>query len=265
MASTKALGKRKQAEEELQNGESSSEGEEFPEIDLGGSDESDPEDDEDEESGEEEDDDEEQEDLTEEQLMQRERAEEEQLERELREEEEADESSEIDSNASLTDLIERYRTKPDESQQDDVLTPGTSVPDEMDKSQLLGFDTRQFQNKRRTVKSNITGEDKYEWDPIEPGYDSDSAGEDVCCTVHIFDELTLTDRLPFEQNENRVGNVPSYFYEDMPHVGYDIEGKRVMKPATADELDKFLSTVDGSSWCVLTFGHTSISRTIGLI
>ena len=35
----------------------------------------------------------------------------------------------------------------------------------------------------------------------------------------------------------------------MPHVGYDINGKRVLRPARGDELDKFLSTVeDPTSW-----------------
>jgi hypothetical protein len=35
----------------------------------------------------------------------------------------------------------------------------------------------------------------------------------------------------------------------MPHIGYDIDGKKVFRPAQGDELDKFLSTVDDpSSW-----------------
>lgn len=43
---------------------------------------------------------------------------------------------------------------------------------------------------------------------------------------------------------NRVGNVPAYFYDDLPHIGYDIDGKKVMRPATGDELDKFLEGVE---------------------
>ena len=35
----------------------------------------------------------------------------------------------------------------------------------------------------------------------------------------------------------------------MPHIGYDIDGKKILKPATADELEKFLSTMDDpDSW-----------------
>lgn len=260
--STKALGKRKQQEEDREAvnglGELSlSEGEDFPEIDLG-SDGSATEPENDAES----DDDDEEED--EEALMQAERLEEEQLERELREEEEADNtdaSSDLDSSASLTDLIQKYSGKPNEEDPD---TPGTSVDGKSTNSSLLGFgfDTRPYQRKRRTTKSDITGEDKFEWDENEPGYDSaDSGGDDVGLLAGTLPLLWALLRFarrpvlhwksgPFLKPENRIGNVPSYFYEDMPHIGYNMDGKKVMKPATADELDKFLSSVDGSAWCV---------------
>jgi ribosome biogenesis protein ERB1 len=41
-----------------------------------------------------------------------------------------------------------------------------------------------------------------------------------------------------------------HWYDDLPHVGYDMNGKQVLRPARGDELDKFLSTVeDPTSWC----------------
>ena len=39
-----------------------------------------------------------------------------------------------------------------------------------------------------------------------------------------------------------------HWYDDLPHVGYDINGKRVLKPARGDELDKFLKNADDSGW-----------------
>ncbi|KAF9994263.1 Ribosome biogenesis protein erb1, partial [Modicella reniformis] len=70
-----------------------------------------------------------------------------------------------------------------------------------------------------------------EYPEIDPVYDSDSSTE---------------------ENENTVGNVPMHWYDEYPHIGYDINGKKIMKPATADELDKFLSTMDDpDSWQVL--------------
>ncbi|KAJ1971774.1 Ribosome biogenesis protein erb1, partial [Dimargaris verticillata] len=47
-----------------------------------------------------------------------------------------------------------------------------------------------------------------------------------------------------EDPVNTVGKIPMEWYDDYPHIGYDIDGKRIMRPATKDELDKFLDTVD---------------------
>ncbi|TPX50523.1 hypothetical protein SeLEV6574_g00839 [Synchytrium endobioticum] len=58
---------------------------------------------------------------------------------------------------------------------------------------------------------------------IDPSYDSDTSDEDTV---------------------NRKGNVPSEWYKDHPHIGYDIEGRPIPKPATKDELDSFLNSLD---------------------
>ena len=53
------------------------------------------------------------------------------------------------------------------------------------------------------------------------------------------------------QNPNRVGNIPMHWYDDLPHIGYNVEGKKVFRPARGDELDKFLKTVeDPTAWYV---------------
>ena len=84
--------------------------------------------------------------------------------------------------------------------------------------------------KAKTIVSSITGQLKRVYPEIEPNYDSDSSTED---------------------DPNRVGNIPMHWYDDLPHVGYDINGKQVLRPAKGDELDKFLATVeDPSTWYV---------------
>jgi ribosome biogenesis protein ERB1 len=51
------------------------------------------------------------------------------------------------------------------------------------------------------------------------------------------------------QNTNTIGNIPIEWYDDLPHIGYSVDGKRIMRPAKGDELDKFLATVeDPDSW-----------------
>ncbi|KAF8665761.1 hypothetical protein AX16_000209 [Volvariella volvacea WC 439] len=82
--------------------------------------------------------------------------------------------------------------------------------------------------KSKLITSEITGQPKRVFPEIEPDYDSDSSTEDA---------------------PNRVGNIPMHWYDDLPHIGYDIDGKKVLRPAHGDELDKFLKTVeDPSAW-----------------
>ncbi|KAG9009803.1 Ribosome biogenesis protein erb1 [Tulasnella sp. JGI-2019a] len=82
--------------------------------------------------------------------------------------------------------------------------------------------------KAKIVTSDITGEAKKTYPEIEPDYNSDSSTED---------------------QPNRVGRIPMHWYDDLPHVGYDMEGKKVLRPAKGDELDRFLAThEDPKSW-----------------
>lgn len=58
---------------------------------------------------------------------------------------------------------------------------------------------------------------------IEPKYDSDDS--DV-------------------ETRNTIGNIPLSAYDEMPHVGYDINGKRIMRPAKGSALDQLLEQIE---------------------
>ncbi|KAF8485024.1 BOP1NT-domain-containing protein [Russula ochroleuca] len=97
-----------------------------------------------------------------------------------------------------------------------------------DDEDALSDDDLHIFPRAKTAISDITGHPKKVYPEIEPDYDSDSSTEDA---------------------PNRVGNVPLHWYDDLPHIGYDVDGKKVLKPARGDELDKFLKTVDDpSAW-----------------
>ncbi|CAH6722771.1 ribosome biogenesis protein Erb1p [[Candida] jaroonii] len=79
---------------------------------------------------------------------------------------------------------------------------------------------------------------------IEPVYDSDDS--DV-------------------ETANTIGNIPISAYDEMPHIGYDINGKRIMRPAKGSALDSLLETIDlPEGWTGLidsnTGGNLKISR-----
>ncbi|XP_028762851.1 ribosome biogenesis protein BOP1 homolog [Neltuma alba] len=73
-------------------------------------------------------------------------------------------------------------------------------------------------------------EDGSEGSEIHQGFESDSSEDEV------------TPR-------NTIGDVPLKWYEDEPHIGYDVKGKRILKREKQDKLDSFLASADDpSSW-----------------
>ncbi|XP_028819182.1 ribosome biogenesis protein bop1 isoform X1 [Denticeps clupeoides] len=52
-----------------------------------------------------------------------------------------------------------------------------------------------------------------------------------------------------EDIRNTVGNIPMEWYQDYPHVGYDLDGKKIFKPIrNKDELDEFLDKMDNPDY-----------------
>ncbi|XP_012261074.2 ribosome biogenesis protein BOP1 homolog [Athalia rosae] len=47
-----------------------------------------------------------------------------------------------------------------------------------------------------------------------------------------------------EDLRNTVGNIPMKWYEEYPHIGYDWNGKKILKPEKGDQLDNFLKRME---------------------
>ena len=47
-----------------------------------------------------------------------------------------------------------------------------------------------------------------------------------------------------QETTNTIGNVPLEWYEEHDHIGYDITGNKILKPAAGDALDNFLENLD---------------------
>ncbi|KAJ8515963.1 hypothetical protein ONZ45_g6649 [Pleurotus djamor] len=146
-----------------------------------------------------------------------------------------EDAEEVDSDDGAVDQFPEIDIASDSEDEDSDSAEGEEDDDEAEtedeESSGSGSDSDDSVHifpKAKTVVSDITGQPKRVYPEIEPDYDSDSSTED---------------------SPNRIGNVPMHWYDDMPHVGYDIEGKKVLRPARGDELDKFLKTVDDpDSW-----------------
>lgn len=84
-----------------------------------------------------------------------------------------------------------------------------------------------------TITKDANGNERYEYEEIEPGYDTDDSDA--------------------PDNENTIGDIPLTFYDSYPHIGYSINGKRIMRPAKGEALDALLDSIEvPKGWTGLT-------------
>ena len=92
--------------------------------------------------------------------------------------------------------------------------------DEEDEEDAL--DGEADENGRKTVLDSA-GNLRYIYPEIDTGYCSDDSDRD---------------------DLNTIGNIDLALYDEYPHVGYDINGKKIMRPAKGSALDALLDTID---------------------
>lgn len=81
----------------------------------------------------------------------------------------------------------------------------------------------------------------------EPGKRSSEAVKQE--DAQIDSSKSKVDEYAFDSSDeedvrNTVGNIPMEWYEHYPHIGYDLDGKPILKPPRGNELDEFLRRMD---------------------
>lgn len=84
-----------------------------------------------------------------------------------------------------------------------------------------------------TITEDANGNPRYVYKDIDTAYASDDS--DAQATT------------------NTIGNIPLSFYDSYPHIGYDINGKKIARPAKGEALDALLDSIDvPKGWTGLT-------------
>ncbi|KAK6204911.1 ribosome biogenesis protein ERB1 [Scheffersomyces amazonensis] len=156
--------------------------------------------------------------------------------------EEEKEVEEEDSDAEFNDLLGEEEDPSDVESEDFSDEPTETITDA-----LSGIKIRSLSNNSNGdsegIKSKFSdGTPRIIKPEINPIYDSDdSDAEDF----------------------NTIGNIPISAYEEMPHIGYDINGKRIMRPAKGSALDQLLESIDlPEGWTGLLDQNTGSSLKI---
>ncbi|XP_032518028.2 ribosome biogenesis protein BOP1 homolog [Danaus plexippus] len=62
----------------------------------------------------------------------------------------------------------------------------------------------------------------------------------VTAPVQQKDEYESGDTSDEEDRTNTVGDIPMWWYNEYPHIGYTLDGERIIKPPQRDQIDEFL-------------------------
>lgn len=101
-------------------------------------------------------------------------------------------------------------------------------------------------------------EELYEDENDESSEDSEASDvdslEDSDDEREKKDEFEDGDTSDEEDRKNTIGNVPIEWYDHLPHIGYDLDGKKIAKPIkNKDEIDDFLARCeDPDYWRTIT-------------
>jgi ribosome biogenesis protein ERB1 len=60
-----------------------------------------------------------------------------------------------------------------------------------------------------------------------------------------------------EDLKNTIGNIPINMYDQFDHVGYDLDAKKIAKPAKDDEIDNFLNRMDDPNYYRTVYDATT--------
>ncbi|CAF3439066.1 Ribosome biogenesis protein erb1 [Fusarium graminearum] len=150
--------------------------------------------------------------------------------------EESDVEGELHDNSSENDLDEHDQDAEGDDDDDDAYSEDASS----DAGDSFGapptLDADNSEPNYRVVK-DANGGERYEYAEVDPVYDSDDSDA--------------------QGPVNTIGDIPLSFYDSYPHIGYDINGKKIMRPATGEALDALLDSIEiPKGWTGLTDPET---------
>lgn len=140
--------------------------------------------------------------------------------------------SEEDESDSEIELVDDFSDEDDDDEEEELDSDEIPSDGEDEKKKPTSKASRADEPNVRVVK-DANGNDRYLYDEINPDDNSDYS--DV------------------EENANTIGDIPLSFYDAYPHIGYDINGKKIMRPAKGEALDALLDSIEiPKGWTGLT-------------
>jgi ribosome biogenesis protein ERB1 len=155
-------------------------------------------------------------------------------------------SSDEDESDSEVELIDDFSDEEDGEEED-----------ELDSDEIPSDGEDVAKEKSNTTTGELgapvdDGENSGEEEQLNFRIEKDANGNDR----FIYDEINPDDNSEYsdaDDNTNTIGNIPLSFYDQYPHIGYDINGKKILRPAKGEALDALLESIEiPKGWTGLT-------------
>ncbi|MCJ1328202.1 Ribosome biogenesis protein erb1 [Thelotrema lepadinum] len=145
--------------------------------------------------------------------------------------EDEEDEEELDEETEVTDQDEdMVSSERDYSMRKREVESGAVADEEAGRE---GWQDEDIVTPNYSIITSADGGLRYIYKEIDPVYDSDDS--DAPATT------------------NTIGNIPLSFYDAYPHIGYDINGKKISRPAKGEALDTLLDSIEiPKGWTGLT-------------
>lgn len=154
-----------------------------------------------------------------------------------------EEDSDEDSENEEEEESEEETSGDEESAEEDSLLESESDGNE-DKNEIIinkiQTDSKKALNKNKN-KENNKNSPKVKSEENKMTTKPETEIKTSSSTVNEYESGDTSDE---EDIRNTIGNVPLRWYNDTDHVGYDWEGKKIIKPEKGDQLDNFLKRME---------------------
>ncbi|KAL4235262.1 Ribosome biogenesis protein 1 [Mactra antiquata] len=123
----------------------------------------------------------------------------------------------------------------------------TEVKDDEINQHLDNVSSKTNQNKTKSKRKNETTISSDKDKTNDSLKDGKIKNEPLDNVDKVYDEYE-EDSSDEEDIRNTVGNIPMQWYKNYKHIGYDVEGKKLIKPQKGDQLDDFLDKADDPNY-----------------
>ncbi|KAK9370668.1 NUC169 domain-containing protein [Lipomyces kononenkoae] len=153
------------------------------------------------------------------------------------EDEAGDEVSEYDEESDAGDAAPEFGDDDESQEHEDLAEVITnSLSDDEDEDEYLSkYSAASEAESQSSVSSDL--------DDSGIAYYTTGADGKPRPIYHEIDPHYSSDDSDIEDT-NTIGNVPLSAYDEYPHIGYDINGKRIMRPAAGTALDSLLDSIE---------------------